>query len=388
MIDEQIMPLKCYSKNVYGLDKLLDHARDRSVLLFGESCHGVADFHLLMADIIPWLHSIGEAEVVAFEAGVGECFNVYHQAEEMEAEEMVKSSMYLSSKCQELVPLFQYIKDVRNSTTPLYSIGIDPRPLQRSQNWLADLVHQQDYNHADVLSETERMVKSWSLRGFIQDDVHRAQYEDYHTICTTNYDGLLDFVTCRISEGAEDDEENIQLAVAKRVVENRLGILDVLCDETAYYEYREKALADNLQWIMNDLFPGKRVVVWGHGGHTRKMGSRTDCMASMCEIFLTGRSTDLVYSVGMFPHCGRGAWNNREEYEMATPPETSMEDRLCVDDGAVFVDLCEIAQQGETWVQEPCITLSWGTEHEELVPVDQFDGVLIVSAVRPPTYLP
>jgi erythromycin esterase len=145
-------------------------------------------------------------------------------------------------------------------------------------------------------------------------------------------------------------------------------------------------MADNICWIKDELFPGRRVLVWGHSGHTRKMGSKTDAALSMCERF-TSKNSRVYYSVGMFAYGGRGAWNNRKEYDLAIPPENSMEARIHAEEGAVFTDLHDLSERGETWVDNSCFALSWGTELEQLVPREQFDGVLVASRVRPPTYL-
>lgn len=91
---------------------------------------------------------------------------------------------------------------------------------------------------------------------------------------------------------ASTPEEYCDLRQAARIVlqalEMRAGILE-----------RDRAMAENVCWLIEEGFPGQKIVLWAHNGHIgTDMGSSEKSMGS----HLRGRYGDQMVVIGFVTH--------------------------------------------------------------------------------------
>jgi erythromycin esterase len=117
-----------------------------------------------------------------------------------------------------------------------------------------------------------------------------------------------------------------------------------------------------------EVFPGVRA---------RSMGS-----------WVRERYGQQVYTIGQYEVTGEVADNSCKPYTIGAPPEGSLERRLDSGVPLSFIDLRTASQQRDGgWLAQPVRARYNGQHPELIVPVNQFDGLLIIARVSPPKYL-
>jgi erythromycin esterase len=95
-----------------------------------------------------------------------------------------------------------------------------------------------------------------------------------------------------------------------------------------------------------------------------------------------------VYTIGQYEVTGEVADNSRKSYAIGLPAEGSLEQRLNTGMALAFVDLRTTAQQRDgNWLAQPVRARYNGQHPELIVPIDQFDGLLMIAKVSAPHYL-
>jgi len=177
--------------------------------------------------------------------------------------------------------------------------------------------------------------------------------------------------------------------LARQVAWSMARWIEATSTSERYAELRDAAMAANLTFLVDELFPDDRVVVWAHNGHIRHAESATwrGGEPSMGELFHRARP-DLVYTIGLHAHSGAATTNRRRPYHLAPPDPGGLEALLATPrEQALFVDLSGApAVPGTAWMRQPLSTLSWGLHSQPLVVRDQYDGVLFVHTVAVPRY--
>jgi erythromycin esterase len=104
--------------------------KNKKVVLLGESSHGIGEFYSLKSRIVKYLHSELGYEVIFMESGLGDVFLQYRGIDTVSAKALRDRTVYGNFQCQEMMPLFDYIKythDCCSSPTnkPLKYAGFD-----------------------------------------------------------------------------------------------------------------------------------------------------------------------------------------------------------------------------------------------------------------------
>ncbi len=167
-------------------------------------------------------------------------------------------------------------------------------------------------------------------------------------------------------------------------------------DIRAMAESRDEGMADNMRVITEELFPGRRVVVWGHNYHlahaTEKIEPRDEVFpgvpARSMGSWLKTRFGNALYTVGIYPYEGRAVDNARTEYAIEAPPADSLEARVSSPEApARFLDIPEGLKAGLNWLRSPALARFDGRFGQRLVAADQYDAVIVVRRVSPPVFL-
>jgi len=158
-----------------------------------------------------------------------------------------------------------------------------------------------------------------------------------------------------------------------------------------YGNLRDLGMADNIGFLLAELYPDKKIVVWAHNGHVqhdpsampgygrdnRNMGSH-----------LAERHRADLYTVGLFMGRGTAAQNDRTIYQLTAPLPNSLE-ALFGRSGLplAFVDLLgQERNEGTAWMFDEIAAKDWGRQDTRMVPRNQYDAILFVDQVHPPHY--
>jgi erythromycin esterase-like protein len=154
-------------------------------------------------------------------------------------------------------------------------------------------------------------------------------------------------------------------------------------------------MADNLDVILDALFPGDRVITWAHNYHVAAgLGQSTNrgeplgvvTMGVMAE----ERHPGELYTIGVYMLRGSASSSLGGHYDIAEPTNVGVEQILArAGRKYVFVDLASRSNgAGTSWMFEASIARSWGEFDVRLVPYQHYDAIVLVHTVSPARFWP
>jgi erythromycin esterase len=154
---------------------------------------------------------------------------------------------------------------------------------------------------------------------------------------------------------------------------------------------RDRGMADNLDFVLDELHPGKKVMVWAHNFHIRKDGqavqpSRLHNMGSWVAALRRAE----MYTVGFYMYRGTAANNYREVYSVLTPRDANTLETILYSARLryAFYDVAHEPQTaGSRWLWDLTRALDWGTVPNTMVIRDQYDGIVFIDTTSMPKYL-
>jgi len=211
-----------------------------------------------------------------------------------------------------------------------------------------------------------------------------------------NADGLLAYYTgllhtleqnrARLLEGLPDHPKWVDLAIQE--ARSRITLVrtrSVPRGESS--AVRDRAMADNLDFVLDTLYPKQKVIVWAHNAHIAYTPERSGDFKPMGAWLAERRRADL-YTLGLYMGRGAGAMNNKQVYTILPPAAESFEAILA--NGGYKMSLFDFSRpQGNpdaAWLHTSLGARTWGTNPVQLVPANSYDGVLYIDTVTPPQY--
>lgn len=367
---------------------------NRRVVQLGESGHGVRQFNQAKVRLIRFLHEEMGYDVIAFESSLHDCWWADRNRGMLAAEDLMRECPFGVWHTEEVLPLMRYLRETSATARPLVLAGFDVQP---SSRWQAgrkrpDLLHEVlsvvDPAAADslrVLDGRQAEMMATNIAGlgeFLRanaDSLIRA-YGRAETILRQNEAALAAHFS------ADPDKPRVALAT----VHGWLAFVRQMAAPTPAERYtaRDEGMADNLDVLLDVLYPGKKVIVWGHNSHLAR-GQVVPGRMNMGGLVHARRGAE-VYTVGLYMYTGQAADNGRTVYAIPLPhPAGSLENILNhARRRWSFVDFSTAAEgPGTSWIFRDIRSRSWGVNDETITPRAFYDGVLFFHTVSPPRYL-
>ena len=77
---------------------------------------------------------------------------------------------------------------------------------------------------------------------------------------------------------------------------------------------RDFGMANNLTFLANDLYPGRKIMVWAHNFHIRHDNPATTSRQPTMGQWIRERFRNELYTIGLYMDRGTAAQNNRVVY--------------------------------------------------------------------------
>ncbi len=389
-------PIRSLTHSDYAdLEFLRPLLEDRRVVQLGESGHGVREFSQVKVRLIKYLHERLGFDVIAFESSIFECFLADGSVGVERAIDVLDSCAFPVWRTQEVLELFEYLERTRSSARPLRLAGFDTQISSRSMSvrrpeFLGEMVGRVDPEYGvrvqamdiEFLANYQRALAGRNIYVITNRDRLMAQY-----------DSLAAFLELHRPElSAASPDEDRAVGVAIRTARSMVSFVDQLSGEgLPAIEARDDGMAANLRFLLDELFPEERVMVWAHNFHVRHANDRVEptpqprTMGAEMEALLG----DELYSIGLYMYTGVAATNEGLPYDVAPAITGSLASILYrARRRWSFVDLSEPElSPGSDWMQVPVIAKTWGINPLGMVVRDQYDGLLFVHTVSTPAYL-
>lgn len=370
--------------------------RTKRIVQLGESGHGVAEFSLAKVRLIKYLHEELGYDVIAFESSLFECDRAQRAIATLTADQLMRSCIFGVWHAAEVRPLFEYIKSTQETARPLFLAGFDsqtsaPTAIARPA-FFRDLIAKVDTAYARAVYSRDSMTLG-ALNG--SENATAVRNRD---AMVAFYDSLATWFRGnerRLAPLVRDDP------FAPNIARQAAISMNAYTRQTAAgmalgTPIRDLAMADNLDFLLAERYPGKKVMVWAHNFHIqhrenvvmRDDGS-TGATQTTMGVWTARRHRAELYTIGMFMYRGAAAMNGGQQYAVGRMVTGSLESMLhTLPWRYAFVDLSRATESAETaWMFRTIPTMSWGTQLDPLVPRNEYDGILFIDTSHPPAYI-
>lgn len=366
--------------------------KDKRIVQLGESGHGVAEFSMAKVRLIKYLHEELDYDVIAFESSMYECERGQKNVASLSSIDLMRACIFPVWHTAEVLPLFEYIQRTQRTSRPLILSGFDEQTSSATVN----------ARSAVFRSLVATVDSSYAQRVYEADSEFLANRDPAYAAANqvrlvAFYDSLATFLRTnrRMIEAANRDDPNVAIVARQAAVSMMVYVRQLAAGQTMRgTEIRDLGMADNLDFLLNELYPGKKVIVWGHNFHiqhrenTRNAADTANRPPRTMGTWVAARHRRELYTIGLYMYRGSAAMNDRRPYPIAQSPSGGLESILHRAPWRYsFVDFSQSKREpGSDWMWKSISGLSWGTGSEQLVPRDEYDGVLFIDTVHVPNY--
>jgi len=255
------------------LEFLIESLENTRIVALGEQRHRYETYSQLKTRIIKYLHQNLDYEIIAFESSLSNSYCTYYSL--LSDTAMLEESIYRIWQTESVLDLFNYIKANKTNEKPLIQTGFDLKSnfSKMFSNKLAELLKPISLSYSESIIKTDtflmKQLFNWEMK---QKKISKLEFENYKTIYTNLSDTLDKYKTEIIASNKID---RIQFKIIQRSVLNRIYLSDYLAISkmTERVTFRDKIMADNLNWLVNDLYPNKKIILWAADVHISKNAS-------------------------------------------------------------------------------------------------------------------
>ena len=373
----------------------------RDIVELGESGHGVAEFSQAKIRLIKYLHEQLGYDVIAFESSILSTYLGNEQSSQLTPTAFMQNSIFAVWSTTDVVNLFSYIQSTQSTAHPLILAGFDVQLTtsyegQARPGIFQQVVGQVDATYAQQVFDMDQL--------FVQNQFQPAYILANYSDLKTKYQALTAFLDANMTQIQNAySTRPLFPSVVRQAAWGMSAYLDELEDmalngPTSYVDgntARDAGMVTNLELLVDNLYAGKKVMVWGHNAHIMHDGLsyKDACMGFHnmgSSIF--AKYGPRVYRLGLYMYQGSAAWNGGAVYTIPPASPVSVEGLLhTAGDPYVFLDLSEVSGSSDdtAWMYENYPIREWGNYmyQGEMIVTNEYDGLLQIDTVHPPTYI-
>ncbi len=353
------------------IDLLLDNGSPGEVLFLGESMHGVSEYAVAKHEIISAAFNRGERIMVLLEAGHLESAMMPDYLRAGEFEEGMRRILYPVFWSHEIREMLVSLAAMLGSGSPVTIVGIDCRPggpgETPMQSWL-------QRHHDSCVNEWKRAEEGsydLSRKGYVQGAETRERYHRIRDDLASMYSGFADLFA---------DDDRIGTISPRRVIRQRIGLIEAIHDAHSYFHYRDRVMAENIAWTTREYPDADRYIVLTHNEHARgpRLVSDEPDTARMILDHLTDHP---VRSIGMYECGGSGLTNNGRRMVLERVPDHFLEGLVRA---SSTEEIMLLGTRDVSLPDGPFSVREFGTTELPVTLGETFDEIIIFREVHAP----
>jgi erythromycin esterase len=358
---------------------ILPYIRDKRLILIGEPNHGAKEFFELRNSFIKYLHQNVGIKVILFESGIGELF-VPSQIKNKIPHGVFFEGLIGPWQTRESFELIEYVGtknisisgfDVQRSGTTFHknliqlsqNIGIDTNlvnTLEVRYGMIANRLASREAKYELLEVETRSLIL----------DYQKAQKEFLKRLSRAN---------------------NSNVSFVNQVLTNRIKFLtysiEFLKDKdwNKKWNSRDAAMADNIQWLLDNVYKNQQVIIVGHNFHLSKDNESLTTMT----MILKAKHGESMYSIGGMVGDGSYSDNYGNEVKVLPPDSTALDVKHVIShlSGNInFMDSKELSSTGCDWVHQKITvndTFIDLMRSNKMILSKSFDGMIFLKKISP-----
>lgn len=362
---------------------------DKRIVALGESSHGLGKYYELKAALVQYLYEEKGFEVIAMEGGLGDISLAYSNIDTLSAIQLRDNTLFGNFRAAEATPMFEFIKSASSSKKPLIYTGYDT---QSSSSYVQKMVSTILKPYNKELSDSLQ-TRLWSYGRSYQagnegDSIGYLKHRDIFGNTSAEAATI-------IKNNSEDIKKEFKLSDFQLQILQRTLLMFQKSTELTYENrwegnaLRDKLMYENLQWIMTELYPDKKVIIWAHNVHIENSNVENSDIPWMGH-FLKETYQEDYYALGLFAYKG----NTYQHWTKKTIPfensDSTFIEKKMMDTGkkAAFLNLESIKQnKSSQWLFEQIHAYEVENSGKvSFIPTERFDGMISVFESDIPTY--
>jgi len=373
----------------YDFNALASSIGDKRIVALGESSHGLGELYRLKAALVSYLHEEQGFEVLAIEGGVGDVNLAYSYVDGFDGVTLRNKSIFGNFRAKEVEPLYNYFVSTSKSTSPLFYAGYDT---QSSGVFFEEQLASYVFSYDSVLANSlsTEFNAYYDMFGALRenDSVGYATHRDRYMTVASECTALLKANETAIAQTHGLDA--FQLEVLYRTLDSYRRSVDLSWNRRyEAIQLRDELMAENVSWLLNEVYADKKVVLWAHNAHIEKGGLEGSPNKWMGH-YLKEQYPNDYFSVGIFAFEGE-VYQHWNKEIIPFRSDTSNHIELTMDTlgyTAAYLDLNGLVEEElNRWLFAPVIAFE--PENGRVVnfiPTKRFDAVLSLKYSGAPTY--
>lgn len=383
----QILTIEPDSADYADLKSIGDAIGDAKIVMLGEQYHGDATTFLAKSRLVKYLHEKKGFNVLAFESdfyALNEGWDKLSKTKIGIDSFMYKNPFEIWGYCNTCSNLFYtYIAKTFETATPLQISGFDCQLHggYTRKNFINDFklyINKPGFADYAINNQLKFVLPLF-------DSMIMPNYPKSSITCDTLLHHLQLFYN-QISVDANTDK--FWLQVIKSLMAYEIQIKAELEKATNLYHIRDMQMADNIDWLCKNKYPGEKIIVWAHNAHISKNSGdifnfRTaDNNMMGSYINRNPGLKDKIYSIGFTSFKGSTQWvtNAQLHMKLQKPYKNSFENWINKKYNYAFVDFKKFKEinpssmeafsmKGSTYKPHYNYTFSW---------TNVFDGIFFI----------
>jgi len=387
------------SKNFSDLQCFKQYIENRTLVQLGESSHSTKEYSQIKIRLIKFLHEQMGFDVIAFESGFFECFYTNENILNFTETEAIKNSIF-SIWGTPMIELFTYIKETQSTSHPLILAGFDCQytsanySISKRPMLLYDLISKIDNQYANKVRTFDSLTiikfkYPWPISYLTQyKDSIKTTYSQIISFFDQHYDSLILYYPNNV----------IYPQILKQSVTSTIAFLDQLLfyfngNDPKLNEVRDSAMAANVFFLKEKLYPQKKMIIWAHNYHVANSTYQhaVDPDIKTMGIFLKDKYSTELYTIGLFMLRGKTKDDNWSIIDIPLPVSSNSLEAILyqIRKKYIFVDLLHQNYfAGNKWMYNPISAKYSGYLNESMVIKNVFDGIIFIDSSSVPVYGP
>jgi len=283
-----------YTQNDFDdLRFLKEELKNKNIICLGEEWHFTETFSQVKNRLVKYLHQELGYKVILFESSFHGAWIA--EAQGLENKERLFETVQNIWRTESVLDLMAYISKSKKDDNPITQYGIDlyGTYTKEFKNKLAKYLN----THHPQLSKSILLIEDKVQEDYLVK--HRSKRKFKSKITADDLQIYKSFLSL-LSKNADAFKTQEEKKYYIRAIENRILLGESLISKDIYF--REKVMADNIEWILNQIGKDEKVIIWAADIHISKSQKETvkDGDKSMIER-LPKEIKDRVYSLSLIP---------------------------------------------------------------------------------------
>ena len=245
--------------------------KDKRILYLDELTHGEHEVFALKARLVKYLHQEHNFGVLLLESGMFDVNEAVKAASQQPAQRLAAlapGNIFFSyAKDPAFLGLMDYIDSRRQSAKPLALVGFDGR---LSGSYAVGQFVPQLKQQLSSLADADVLLADWpqfarQLQATLERKFVALTAQQVHQHIQHSY-RLIDALNAADSSLGLDSP-----AYYARLLEGLVRLFEVNYQLRRFDEH-DLVMANNIHWLLQQVYPQQKVIVWGHYVHVNRQG--------------------------------------------------------------------------------------------------------------------